>query len=97
MDAISNIYCENAEWEEKTLPITVLGAVLQKLEYFRETGRPDEAADEGTLAVKQNVFSWTNLKTLCNLGVGNPENIYTNLLTCVNEARSAHKPKTSKR
>lgn len=65
--------------------------------YFRETGRPDEAADEGKLALKQNVFSWTSLKTLCNLGVGNPENIYTNLLTCVNEARSVDKPKTSKR
>ncbi|EJD74714.1 TPR Domain containing protein [Loa loa] len=63
---------------------------------FVETGRPDEAADEGKLALKQNVFSWTSLKTLCNLGVGNPENIYTSLLTCVNEARSADKPKTSK-
>ncbi|VBB32702.1 unnamed protein product [Acanthocheilonema viteae] len=63
---------------------------------FIETGRPDEAADEGKLALEQNVFSWTSLKTLCNLGVGNPENIYTNLLTCVNEARSADKPKTSK-
>uniref|UniRef100_A0A915PWN8 Cell division cycle protein 27 homolog n=1 Tax=Setaria digitata TaxID=48799 RepID=A0A915PWN8_9BILA len=63
---------------------------------FVETGRPDEAADEGKLALKQNVFSWTSLKTLCNLGVGNPENIYTNLLTCVNEARSVDKPKTPK-
>ncbi|KAK6106838.1 Anaphase-promoting complex cyclosome subunit 3 family protein [Brugia pahangi] len=63
---------------------------------FVETGRPDEAADEGKLALKQNVFSWTSLKTLCNLGIGNPENIYTSLLTCVNEARSSDKPKTSK-
>ncbi|OZC12913.1 tetratricopeptide repeat protein [Onchocerca flexuosa] len=63
---------------------------------FVETGRPDEAADEGKLALKQNVFSWTSLKTLCNLGVGNPENIYTSLLTCVNEARSTDKPKTSR-
>uniref|UniRef100_A0A0R3S025 Cell division cycle protein 27 homolog n=1 Tax=Elaeophora elaphi TaxID=1147741 RepID=A0A0R3S025_9BILA len=63
---------------------------------FVETGRPDEAADEGKLALKQNVFSWTSLKTLCNLGVGNPEKIYTNLLTCVNEARSTDKPKMSK-
>ncbi|MCP9260943.1 Cell division cycle protein 27-like protein [Dirofilaria immitis] len=62
---------------------------------FVETGRPDEAADEGKLALKQNVFSWTSLKILCNLGVGNPENIYTNLLTYVNEARSTNKPNKS--
>lgn len=58
---------------------------------FIETGRPEEAADEAKLALKQNVFSWSSLKTLCDLGAGNPESIYTNLLSCVNKARSTDK------
>ncbi|VDN26515.1 unnamed protein product [Gongylonema pulchrum] len=56
-----------------------------------ETGRPDEAADEAKLALKQNVFSWTSLKTLCDLGTGNPESIYASLLSSVNKAHSANK------
>ncbi|VDM95439.1 unnamed protein product [Thelazia callipaeda] len=62
-----------------------------------ETGRPEEAANECHLALNQNVFSWTSLKTLCSLGAGNPEHVYSTLLKCVKKARAADKPKSSKR